>query len=176
MHALIVFESMYGNTRAIAEAIADGLSTRMRVEVQEVGVAPEVIDDDVALLVVGAPTHAHGMSNPGTRRSAADRADKERGVESTSTGLREWLAGLAGAPSSLAVAAFDTRLKGPGLLWGSAAKSAEGQLRKAGAHVVAPAQSFFVAGPRGPVYEGLAAGEIDRARRWGERLATELPS
>ena len=58
MHALVVFESMYGNTRAIAEAIADGLSTRMRVEVQEVGVAPEVIDDDVALLVVGAPTHA----------------------------------------------------------------------------------------------------------------------
>ena len=176
MHALVVFESMYGNTKVIAEAVADGLSSRIPVEITEVGKAPMVIGDDVALLVVGAPTHAHGMSNPDTRRTAADRADKERGIASTSTGLREWLAGLAMAPSSVAVAAFDTRLKGPGLLWGSAAKSAEGQLRKAGAHVVTPAQSFFVAGPRGPVYEGLAEGEIDRARRWGERLATELPS
>ena len=160
MHALVVFESMYGNTRAIAEAIAAGLSTRMPVEVKEVGVAPEVIGEDVSLLVVGAPTHAHGMSKPETRQ----------------TGLREWLAGLAMAPSSVAVAAFDTRLKGPGLLWGSAAKSAEGQLRKAGAHVVTPAQSFFIAGPRGPVYEALAEGELDRARQWGERLASELPA
>ena len=176
MHALVVFESMYGNTRAIAEAIAAGLSTRMPVEIKEVGVAPEVIGEDVSLLVVGAPTHAHGMSKPETRQSAADRADRERGIESTSTGLREWLAGLAMAPSNVAIAAFDTRLKGPGLLWGSAAKSAEGQLRKAGAHVVTPAQSFFIAGPRGPVYEALAEGELDRARRWGERLASELPA
>jgi hypothetical protein len=174
MHALVVFESMYGNTRAIAEAIAAGLSTRMPVEVKEVGLAPEGIDKDVSLLVVGAPTHVHGMSNPETRRSAADRADMERGIESTSTGLREWLAGLAMEPSSVAVAAFDTRLKGPRLLWGSAAKSAEGKLRKAGARVVTPCQSFFIAGPRGPVYEALAEGELDRARLWGEKLATQV--
>ena len=80
MHALVVFESMYGNTRAIAEAIAAGLSTRMSVEVKEVGVAPEMIGEDVALLVVGGPTHAHGMSKPETRHTAAERADPERAV------------------------------------------------------------------------------------------------
>jgi len=176
MHALVVFESMYGNTRAIAEAIAAGLSTRVPVEVREVGVAPDTIDAEVSLLVVGGPTHAHGMSKPASRQSAASRADTERGIESTSTGLGEWRAGLAMAPSNLAVAAFDTRIKGPAILWGSAAKSAEGQLRKAGAHVVTPSQSFFISGPRGPVYEALAAGELDRARRWGEQLATELPA
>ena len=176
MHALVVFESMYGNTRAVAEAIAAGLSSRMPVEITEVGAAPMVIGEDVSLLVVGAPTHAHGMSKPETRRTAADRADAERGIESPSIGLREWLNGLGAAPSHVAVAAFDTRIKGPALLWGSAAKSAEGQLRKAGARVLTPAQSFFIAGPRGPVYDAMADGELDRARSWGERLATELPA
>jgi hypothetical protein len=175
MHALVVFESMYGNTKAIAEAIAAGLSSRIPVEVAEVGAAPAVLDDDVSLLVVGAPTHAHGLSSPGTRRSAAERTDGSRALESTSIGLREWLAELGASPSRVAVATFDTRIKGPAMLTGSAAKSAEGQLRKAGAHVLAPAQSFFLARSRGSVYDALAAGELDRARTWGERLATELP-
>ncbi len=176
MHALVVFESMYGNTRAVAEAIAAGLSSRMPVEIAEVGVAPTVIGDDVSLLVVGAPTHAHGMSKPETRGTAAGRADETRGIESPTKGLREWLSELGAAPNRVAVATFDTRIKGPALLWGSAARSAEGQLRKAGAHVLAPAQSFFISGPRGPVYDALVDGELDRARSWGERLATELPS
>jgi flavodoxin len=67
MRALVVYESMFGNTQAIANAIVQGLSGRMRVEALEVGVAPATIDDDVALLVVGGPTHAFGLSRPQTR-------------------------------------------------------------------------------------------------------------
>jgi hypothetical protein len=176
MHALVVFESMFGNTRAIAEAVADGLSSRMPVEISEVGSAPMTIDEDVSLLVVGAPTHAHGMSKPDTRRSAADKAEPDRGIVSASIGLREWLSGLGGAPSHVAVATFDTRIKGPGLLWGSAAKSAEAQLKKSGAKVVSPAESFFVGGPLGSVYDAIADGELERARSWGERLAAQIKS
>ena len=176
MHALVVYESMYGNTRAVAEAIAAGLRSRMPVEVVDVGAAPAVLDDDVSLLVVGAPTHAHGMSKPETRRTAADRGDPQRGVGSASIGLREWLAELGSAPARVAVAAFDTRIKGPALLWGSAAKSAEGRLRKTGAHVLSPAESFYLTGPRGPVYDNLAEGELERARTWGEQLGADLPS
>lgn len=175
MHALVVFESMYGNTRTIAQAVAAGLSSQMPVEVTEVGGAPLVIGDDVSLLVVGGPTHAHGMSKPETRRSAADKAEANRAIVSPSIGLREWLSGLGAAPSHVAVAAFDTRIKGPGLLWGSAAKAAEAQLRRAGARVVTPAESFYVGGPLGSVYDALADGEIERARAWGERLASEVP-
>jgi hypothetical protein len=176
MHALVIYESMFGNTRAIAEAVANGLSARMPVEIKEVGAAPMVIDEDVSLLVVGAPTHAHGMSKPETRRSAADKAEPDRAIVSGSIGLREWLSALGAAPSHVAVATFDTRIKGPGLLWGSAAKSAETQLKKAGANIVSPAQSFFVGGPLGSAYDAVAEGELDRARSWGEHLASELGS
>jgi hypothetical protein len=175
MHALVVFESMYGNTKEIAEAVAEGLSTRMPVELAEVAVAPMVVGEDVALLVVGGPTHAHGMSKPDTRRSAAERAAAERGTGSPTFGLREWLAGLGNAPAHVVAAAFDTRIRGPRLLWGSAARAAETQLRHAGARVVIPAESFFVGGPLGSVYDALVDGERERARRWGERLAAELP-
>src|SRR4051812_10893695 len=73
MRALVVYESMYGNTKEIATAVADGVSTRMPVQLAEVGAAPTSIADDIALLVVGAPTHGHGMSKDASRRSAAER-------------------------------------------------------------------------------------------------------
>lgn len=174
MHALVVFESMYGNTKEVATAVAAGLSTRMPVEIAEVGTAPSVIGDDVSLLVVGAPTHAHGMSQTESRRSAADRADPAQGVVSSGIGIREWLGSIGSAPTRLAVAAFDTRLKGPGLLWGSAAKAAESQLRKSGATVVVPAQSFFVSGPLGSPYHAVTDAELERARAWGERVAATV--
>ncbi len=55
--ALVVFESMFGNTEAIARAVADGLGGGAEVD------------------VVGGPTHAFGMSRPSTRRSAAQQAE-----------------------------------------------------------------------------------------------------
>ena len=56
MYALVVYESMFGNTRQIAEAVAEGLGSAMEVRVVEVGTAPPVVGEDVALLVVGGPT------------------------------------------------------------------------------------------------------------------------
>ena len=174
MHALVVFESMYGNTKEVATAVAAGLSTRMPVEIAEVGSAPMEIGEDVSLLVVGAPTHAHGMSQPQSRHSAAERADPTQPIVSAGFGMREWLGSLASAPAHLNVAAFDTRLKGPAMLWGSAGRAAEAQLRKTGATVVAPAQSFFVNGPRGPIYDAVSDSELERARAWGEQVAATL--
>jgi len=178
MRALVVYESMYGNTKEIAEAVADGLSTRMPVQLTEVGAAPTVLADDIGLLVVGAPTHAHGMSDRRSRTSAADRVvEGEPPVVSRGVGLRDWLFGLehGSSPAHVAAAAFDTRIKGPQLLWGSAAKRAEPHLKAAGAHVIAPAESFLIAGPRGPKYDSLIEGEVERAHRWGEQLATRIP-
>ena len=67
MHALVVFESMFGNTAAIARAVGSGLATKLETEVHEVGVAPRVLAESTELLVVGGPTHAFGMSREGTR-------------------------------------------------------------------------------------------------------------
>jgi flavorubredoxin len=72
--ALVVFESMFGNTEAIAHAVADGLRSTMDVDVVEVGAAPASPADDVDLLVVGGPTHAFGLTRPSTRQDAARQA------------------------------------------------------------------------------------------------------
>jgi hypothetical protein len=174
MRALVIFESMYGNTQTIAEAIADGLrATAVAVDVAEVGAAPTTIDDGFGLLVVGGPTHAHGMTKPDSRASAARRATPA--PVSMGIGIREWLAG-ARLPKGIPAAAFDTRIKGPALLWGSAAKGIDKELRRLGARTVAPPEAFLVSGPMGEVYNALEDGEVERARGWGEQLATRVTS
>src|SRR4051812_38818235 len=179
MRALVVYESMYGNTKEVATAVADGLSTRMPVQLIEVGAAPTVIADDIALLVVGAPTHGHGMSKDASRKSAAERTSTdEPPVISRNVGLREWLEGLESAPAPVHVpaAAFHTPIKGPRGLWGSAAQAAEPHLRRGGATLIVPAESFLIGGPRGPKYGALLEGEVEHARRWGEELANGIPT
>jgi hypothetical protein len=172
MRALVVFESMFGNTEEIARAIADGLSSRMSVEIVEVGAAPPRIVDDVDLLVAGGPTHAHGMSDPNSRHSA--RGKTQGGLVSSGIGIREWLDGVTRGPTGTAAAAFDTRLRGPGLLWGGAARAIDERLRRLGCRVVAPPEGFHVEGPLGPVVDVVVAGEVERARRWGEELGARL--
>ncbi|WP_242448190.1 flavodoxin domain-containing protein [Cellulomonas sp. WB94] len=93
MRAVVVVESMFGNTRQVAEAIADGLRPTVEAEVVDVGVAPETIDPEVGLLVVGGPTHAFGMSRPASRTQALQEAGTPGG--SPDVGMREWLEHLA---------------------------------------------------------------------------------
>jgi hypothetical protein len=163
MRALVVYESMFGNTLAVAAAVARGLSERMAVDLVEVAEAPVSVEAD--LVVAGGPTHAFSMSRPSTRQSAAEQADG-RGVVSRGRGLREWLAeagpGLRGRP----VATFDTKIT-KGHLPGSAAKAAQKRLRRFGSRIVSPAHSFTVLGTAGPVGDG----ELTRAQQWGAELA-----
>ncbi|WP_113701230.1 flavodoxin family protein [Nonomuraea lactucae] len=168
MDALVVYESMYGNTKQIAEAVAEGLATRLRTEMVEVGSTPGKVGPEVGLLVVGGPTHAFSMSRASTRRSAAQQAT--RPLVSTGNGVREWLAALGTASATLTSAAFDTRVAKPRML-GSAARGIAKRLRRLGIKAAAPAQSFYVIGTEGP----LVAGELERARRWGESLAASFP-
>lgn len=159
--ALVVYESMFGNTEAIAKAIADGLAEHLPTTITEVMMAPTRLGD-VDLLVVGAPTHALGLSRRETRMSAAAQGARLR--ESGLVGLREWLARLV-APSRGVAAAFDTRIKRPRVP-GSAARAARRRLRRLGFDTGAKPVSFYVTGTPGP----LADGELDRARSWGRQL------
>lgn len=170
MRGLIVYESMFGNTRDIALAIAEGLRSAMDVEVVEVGDAPTRVDD-VDLLILGGPTHAFGMTRPGTRRDAMTpkyAADFEGEFISTDMGIREWLA-TATVPPGTRFATFDTRVAHPRLP-GSAASKAAKALRKRGLSPVADPESFWVEGGTGP----LSDGEATRASAWGRGIASTV--
>lgn len=165
MRALVVYESMYGNTRAVAQAVADGLSTWMAVERVEVADAPRDVRS-VGLLVVGAPTHAFGLSRVATRASAAEQGSGE--VISGETGIREWLELVEFRPG-IAAAAFDTRVD-KHWIPGSAASVARRRMARAGLRPITKAESFYVGGMQGP----LLVGEVERARAWGSELGERL--
>jgi len=160
--ALVVFESMFGNTEAVARAVAGGLAEHMPVEVVPVSAAPEELDADIDLLVVGGPTHTFSLSRAATRRSALEQgADPVGGAQ---VGVREWLSELAPARSTCRAAAFDTRVRVHGMP-GSAARAASRRLRRLGVEAMHPC-TFWVEGTTGP----LVDGELDHARAWGLAL------
>lgn len=161
--AWVVYESMFGNTREVAEAVAQGATESAEVEVHEVSAAGAP-PPDLDLLVVGAPTHAFGLSRPSTREDAATKA--HRAVESASLGVREWLEQLPPEATPPRFATFDTRVDHPRVP-GSAAKKAAKRLRKRGASAAVDPESFWVDGIEGPLLDG----ELDRARVWGSAVA-----
>ena len=166
MTALILVESSFGNTRAIAEAIRDGLAAHTDTELFDIAQAPADLPETVDLLVVGGPTHAFGMSRPETRedaiRQGAPAAD-------TRVGLREWIAALLPDGPRPPVVTFDTRTRHRWIP-GSAASQAAAALAQHGFPSAAPRQSFRVDEVPGP----LVPGEVERARTWGEQLGSRL--
>lgn len=172
MRGVVVYESMYGNTHLVADAIAQGLALSGGVVVLPVDrVDPELLDW-ADLVVVGGPTHAHGMSRTSTRSAALQAAAKTGSALRTDpdaglSGLREWFDSLGTVP--VLAAAFDTRAQGPALLTGHAAKGIAKMLRRHGMTLIGELGSFLVdSGSR------LVPGEETRAREWGQSLASEL--
>ena len=76
MRALVVYESMFGNTHVVASKIADGLGGTYQVTLVPVAEATPDLLASADLLVVGGPTHMHGLSTAMTRRMAAHAAAK----------------------------------------------------------------------------------------------------
>jgi len=171
MRAVIVYESMFGSTKKVAEAIAEGLADYAEVSVVPVTSAGAHILDGADLVVVGGPTQTHGMSRPGTRKMAGKLAGKPGSeVELvpgavSGPGVREWLASLGRL--EVAGAAFDTRLQGLPAFTGRAPESVRRLLAHHGARIAASPGSFLAGGLTG----ALAGGELGRARAWGERLS-----
>jgi len=171
MKAVVVYESMYGNTHLIADAIAEGLRPHGDVVVVPVDHADGTLVADADLVVVGGPTHAHGMSHESTRKAAAEAAGKpgadlELDPDAEGPGLRDWFESLAGVTKA---AAFDTRVDVPAAFGGRASKGIARRLRHQGAKLVADPESFFVT-----KQTHLEPHEADRAREWGAGLAVAL--
>jgi flavodoxin len=157
MLTVVIYDSSFGNTARVAQAIGRGAATLGDVTVlsaNEAGGRAEHAD----LLFVGGPTQRHRMS-PGLAAflDALPRRSLQR----------------------VPAASFDTRYRMTAFLTGSAAKEAAGRLRRAGCRLIAPAESFFMekdVPPKGEkrrhALEGLEKGELERAEEWGRAVAT----
>ncbi|HEY71201.1 MAG TPA: flavodoxin family protein [Anaerolineae bacterium] len=155
MNALVVFFSKYGNTKVIAEAIADGLHSVTSIRLVElIQLAPSDFDG-IDLLVMGCPTHK--MNLPQDVRPILEGLPKKI---------------LKGIP----VAAFDTsyrmsdRDSPEWLAKHTAARKLAKRLRKLGGKLIVAPESFHVKDREGPLYEG----EVERAKSWTVSILRSL--
>lgn len=165
--AMVVYESMFGNTEKIADAVAHGLRDG-GYDAVEVDVTFAPLDEPVELdlLVMGAPTHAFSLSRPSTRVDAVRRGASASRARS---GLREWLADLHIPERMPSVAVFDTRVAKVRRMPTSAARTAARLAHRRGFKLVARPQGFLVEDVDGPLLEG----ELARAAEWGRELAAK---
>ena len=173
MKSVVVYESMYGNTHAVADAIALGLSGPDNdVAVLPVHEATTDALDGVDLLVVGGPTHVHGMTRASTRKAAADAAAKPEAdlvldPDAEGEGLREWFDEAGALPH--AAAAFDTRIDASAMVTGRASKGIAKRLHRHGCALVLEPESFLVT-----KQNHLLDHESEHARAWGAALAAAM--
>lgn len=172
MRAVIVYESMFGATRQVAEAIGDGLGGPDIARVVPVQEATLDLVASADLLVVGGPTHVHNLARPRSRQAAAEMAGKpEKHLtlepRATEPGLREWLDQLTHVYLP-AAAAFDTKMSGPSFFTGRASRRISRSLKRHGARLVDQPRSFLIR------YDALAPGQLVAARAWGHELALAM--
>ena len=173
MKVVVVYESMFGNTHRIADAIGAGLGTLAEVEVVSVDEATPELVVPADLLVVGGPTHAHGMVRHASQSSAAEQAEKDDlDLDPHAEGeiLRDWFSGLPKGPGTPA-AAFDTRMDINEHLSGRASKGIAKRLKGHRFNLVAAPESFLV-----DKANELLAGELERAEAWGRDLMSRIAS
>jgi menaquinone-dependent protoporphyrinogen IX oxidase len=173
MKSVVVYESMYGNTHAVADAIAAGLGgPDNNLTVLPVHEATTEALAGVDLLVVGGPTHVHGMTRPSTRKAAVDAAEKPDAnlvldPDAEGEGLREWFDEAGALPH--AAAAFDTRADASAIVTGRASKGIAKRLHKHGCALVLEPESFLVTKEN-----HLLDHETEHARAWGAALGAAI--
>ena len=157
MKTLVVYDSFFGNTEKIAQAIGEGFGEKETTKVIKVDqIKPEMLNG-INYLIIGSPTRAF----------------------SPTPAIKSFLKKLpAGSLAGVKVAAFDTRIpmgdNVPGFLkfmvklFGYADKPMMDLMLKKGGNKTLTTEGFFVADSEGP----LVDGEIDRAQEWGKRIKT----
>lgn len=164
MRAIVVYESLWGNTARIARAIAEGIGPEAQALSTAEATHAAVAGAD--LIVAGAPVLGFKLPSEKMRQSIRANPGKAPAPPDLShPAMRRWLDELPAGRG--AAAAFDTQVRGP---FGSAAPAIAEALEKAGYAAVAKPTGFIVAGRFGPLREG----EVERAREWGADLGAAL--
>jgi len=146
MKALIIYDSVYGNTEKVAKAIAGAIAPPHEVRVLRAAEAKPSELGPFDLLVVGSPTHG-GRQVPAIR----DFLDKVPGP----------------SVKGVKVAAFDTRTSSKvSRIFGHAAGRIAHGLEQKGGVLAVPAEGFFVDGSKGPLKEG----ELERSAAWAKKV------
>lgn len=168
MKALVVYESLWGNTAAVARAIAEGIGPEARALSTAEANAEAMTGVD--LIVAGAPVLGFKLPTEKMREGARTNpgGTPPRPADLSHPSMRSWLDALTTGRGRSA--AFDTRVRGP---FGKAAPTIAEALEKAGYARAADPVGFTVSGRFGP----LRDGELERARRWGRSLplAHDIP-
>jgi len=155
MKALVIYDSFFGNTEKVAQAIGSALGSPNDVSVCRVSEMNHELLKDVDLLIVGSPTRAF----------------------SPTPAIKNFVKSLQGGSlKGVKVSAFDTRMnideKTPGILrffagiFGYAGKPILDSLVRKGGNQVMPSEGFFVIASEGP----LVDGELERAAEWAKRI------
>ncbi len=155
MKVLIIYDSFFGNTEQIAQAMGNALGSQAEVNTLRVGdVKPEHLTD-LDVLIVGSPTRAFSPT-PETKKLLGSIPQH----------------GLKGVK----VAAFDTRIALSDVdsrilpvfvkVFGYAAKPIADRLKKKGGELIIPPEGFFAKGAEGPLKEG----ELERAADWAKQI------
>ena len=158
MKALIIYDSFFGNTEQIAQAIGHALGSPTEVEILRVShVEPQQLTGK--LIIVGSPTRGFRPTPAINKLLGRIPANGLKGVK---------------------VAAFDTRISVDNIespllhilvkLFGYAAKPIAEKLKKKQGELTVPPEGFYVEGTEGP----LKNGELERAAEWARQiLATQ---
>ncbi len=155
MTVLIVYDSVFGNTEQVAQAMGEALKSQGDVKTLRVGnVKPEDVAN-VNVLIVGSPTRAFQPT----------------------PAIKKFLKRLPRL-HEVKVAAFDTRISLDDIhsrillplvkLFGYAAKPMADRLVKKGGQLTMPPEGFFVGDSEGP----LKDRERERATEWARRVMT----
>lgn len=178
MRVAVVYESLYGNTHEIADAIAAGVADAQPgadVELLRVGETDPGRAAQADVLIVGGPTHMRGMTTGFSRKMGVSAEGKKDPAErhelepdAEGPGVRDWFHRLPKVAGQRSAAAFDTRIGAR--LAGGAAHGIARRLRSHGYELVAEPEGFLVQDDgEGP----LKAGETDRARAWAADLVRQ---
>jgi hypothetical protein len=164
MKAIVVYESLWGNTAAIARAIAEGIGPEARAMSTAEATAAVIAGAD--LIVAGAPVMAFSLPSEKIRQGQAQNPGKAPPPDLSHPSMRSWLKALP--PGGGRYAAFETRVWwSPGGATGGIARGME----QAGHRPIAKPLRFIVSkgGPK-----ALRAGEEEKARAWGAQLAQAM--
>lgn len=161
MKAVVVYESLWGNTAAIARAIAEGIDQGAQALSTAEATPAALAGAD--LIVAGSPVLAFRLPTEQIRESLRSTPiDAPSPADLSHPSMRSWLESLP--MGNARSAAFETRVRGP---FGHATPEITKALAKVGYLSTTRPLSIIVMGKYGPLKEG----EIERAREWGAELA-----
>lgn len=146
MRASVVYDSAYGNTKAVADAVVQGLKPLRAAAVAVADFDPATLSAG-DLLVLGSPINGWRPTPKITELLTRLGNGQLRGINA---------------------AAFDTRVRF--FIHGDAARKMTKLLKEAGATIISDPAPFYVRGTEGP----LRSGELEKAASWAKTLDAAL--